>query len=66
MAKEDLETKSRKAILAIKDKVTNIEKAVDEGFNGMLKDLCMKLDHVIKHKGQYYSMPEGLSYENDY
>jgi hypothetical protein len=57
MAKESLETKARKAVLAIKDKVTNID--------NVLRDLSMKLCYIIKHKGlggNYYTLPEGIDY----
>jgi len=57
MAKEDLETKARRAVLRIEKKVTDIDNVV--------RDLSMKLCHIIKHKGKYYSMPEGINYENN-
>ena len=56
MAKEDLETKAHKATLRI-DK--NIADGVD-----VLRDLSMKLCHIIKSKGNYYSVPEGIDYGN--
>lgn len=52
---ENLETKSRKAVLAIKDKVADID--------DVLRDLSMKLCHIIKYKGNYYTMPKGVDYE---
>ena len=52
---EDLETKSRKAVL-------RIDKNVADGVD-VLRDLSMKLCHVIKYKGNYYSVPEGNDYE---
>jgi len=55
MAKEDLETKSRKAVLRIDKKVTDM--------NNILRDLSMKVCHVIRYKGEYYSMPKGIDYE---
>lgn len=55
---EDLETKSRKAVLKIKDKVIDID--------NVLRDLSMKLCHIIKHKGDYYNIPEGIDYNNGY
>lgn len=54
MAKESLETKADKAVLRIERKVTDI--------GNVLRDLSMKLCHVIKYKGDYYSMPEGIDY----
>lgn len=54
MAKENLETKADKAVLRIERKVTDID--------NVLRDLSMKLCHVIKYKGNYYSMPEGIDY----
>jgi len=58
MTKEDLETKARKAILAIKDKVADID--------NVLRDLSMKLCYIIKHKGDYFTLPEGIDYEKEY
>lgn len=55
MAKEDLETKSRKAVLRIEKKVSDMD--------NVLRDLSMKLVYIIKSKGNYYSMPEGIDYE---
>ena len=57
MAKEDLETKARRAVLRIEKKVTDI--------GNVVRDLSMKLCHIIKHKGDYYSMPKGIDYENN-
>lgn len=54
MAKEDLETKAHRAVLTIKDKVMDMD--------NVLRDLSMKLCHVIKYKGNYYSAPEGNNY----
>jgi len=54
MAKEDLETKAHKAVLAIKDKVMDMD--------NVLRDLSMKLCHIIKYKGNYHSVPEGIDY----
>lgn len=53
MAK-DLEARAGKAVLRIEKKVNDID--------NVLRDLSMKLCHVIKHKGSYYSMPDGLDY----
>jgi hypothetical protein len=55
MAKEDLEIKARKAVLNIEKKVTDID--------NVLRDLSMKLCHIIKYKGDYYTLPEGVNYE---
>lgn len=55
MVKEDLETKARRAVLRIEKKVVDIDNVV--------RDLSMKLCHIIKYKGNYYSMPEGIEYE---
>lgn len=54
MAKENLETKADRAVLRIEKKVTDI--------GNVLRDLSMKLYHVIKYKGNYYSVPEGIDY----
>lgn len=51
---EDLETKSRKAVLDIKKKVYRIYE--------ILKDVGMKLTHVIEHKFDYHTLPEGIDY----
>ena len=51
---ENLETKARKAVLRIEKKVGDID--------NVLRDLSMKLCHVIKYKGNYYSAPEGIDY----
>ena len=56
MTKEDLETRAGKAVLRIEKKVNDID--------NVLRDLGMKLCHVIKYKGNYYSTPEGIDYEN--
>lgn len=53
---EDLETKSRKAVLAIKDKITDID--------NVLRDLSMKLCYLIK--GQGYASAEHDSYGKDF
>lgn len=50
MAKENLETKTMKAVLSIKDKVT--------GIYDVLCDLSLKLCHIIKSNRDYYSLPE--------
>ena len=43
---DNLETKSRKAILNIKEKVSDID--------NVLRDLSMKLCHIIKYKNNHY------------
>ena len=56
MTKEDLETKARKAVLKIKDRVDRIY--------DILKDVGMKLTHVIEYKFDYHALPKGLDYED--
>jgi len=56
MTKEDLETKARKAVLEIKEKVNRIY--------DILKDVGMKLTHVIEYKFDYHTLPKGLDYED--
>ena len=56
MTKEDLETRAGKAVLRIEKKVNDI--------GNVLRDLSMKLCYVIKYKGNYHSMPEGIDYED--
>ncbi|MDP2940124.1 MAG: hypothetical protein Q8O13_08615 [Candidatus Omnitrophota bacterium] len=56
MTKEDLETKARKAVLEIKEKVNRIY--------DILKDVGMKLTHVIEYKLDYHTLPKGLDYED--
>ena len=55
MAKKDLETKSKEAVIEMKGDVADIKNAV--------RDLSMKLCYVIKHKGNYHTLPEGIDYE---
>jgi len=50
MTKENLETKTKKAILSISEKVT--------GIYDVLTDLSLKLCHIIKSKGDYYGLPD--------
>lgn len=50
MTKENLETKTMKAVLTIKDKVT--------GIYDVICDLSMKLCHIIESNRDYYSLPE--------
>ena len=54
MTKEELEVKAEKAVLRIEKKVNDID--------NVLRDLSMKLCHVIKYKGNYHSMPDGIDY----
>ncbi len=56
MTKEDLETKARKAVLKIKERVDKIY--------DILKDVGMKLTHVIEYKFDYHTLPKGLDYED--
>ena len=56
MTKENLEAKAGKAVLRIEKKVNDI--------GNVLRDLSMKLCYVIKYKGNYHSMPEGIDYED--
>lgn len=44
---ENLESRAHKAAL-------RMEK--------MLRDLCLKVTHVIEYKLDYYSMPKGIDY----
>ena len=62
MAKEDLITKVCRAVLTIKDKALNMDKNIADGVN-VLRDLSMKLCHIIKYKGNYHSVPEGIDYD---
>lgn len=54
MAKEDLETKAKKAVLRIDKKVTDI--------SNVLYDLGMKLCHIIKSFKDYYKLPDRNGY----
>jgi len=58
MAKEKLETRARKAVLKIENKVRDID--------NVLRDLSMKLNYVIKTKGKYYTLPAGIDYDSDF
>jgi hypothetical protein len=51
---ENLETKAMKAVLQIKKKVDRIY--------DILKDVGMKLTHVIEYKFDYHTMPKGIDY----
>lgn len=55
---EDLETRAGKAVLKIEKKVNSIY--------AILKDVGMKLAHVIERKSSYYNVPEGFGYEGRY
>lgn len=52
---ENLETKARKAVLDIKKKVDRIYE--------ILKDVGMKLTHVIEYKFDYHTLPKGMDYD---
>jgi len=54
MAKGDLEEKTCRAVIEIKKKVDSIYT--------VLKDVGMKLTHVIEYKFDYHSVPEGIDY----
>lgn len=54
MAKENLEARAGKAVLDIKKKVDRIY--------AILKDVGMKLSHVIEYKFDYFTMPKGIDY----
>ena len=56
MAKENLETKARKAVLEVKEKVDKIYE--------VLRDVGMKLTHVIEYKFDYHTMPKGIADNN--
>lgn len=58
MTKEDLETKARKAVLEIKQRVNRIY--------DILKDVGMKLTHVIEYKFDYHTLPKGIDYEENF
>ena len=47
MTKEDLETRSKKAVLKIEKRITDI--------SNVLNDLNLKLCHIIKSQKDYYS-----------
>ncbi len=48
---------------ALKTAIRMIEKKVND-IGNVLRDLSMKLCYVIKYKGNYHSMPEGIDYED--
>lgn len=53
---EYLETKARQAILKIEKKVNSIYE--------ILKDVGMKLTHVIEYKFDYHTLPKGIDYDD--
>ncbi len=55
MTKEDLEAKAKKAVLEIRERVNRIY--------DILKDVGMKLTHVIEYKFDYHTLPKGIDYE---
>ena len=57
MAKETLETKARKAVVKIEQKI--------DSTNNLLRDIGMKLCHLIKHRRDYY-ISNGAGYENSH
>jgi len=54
MAKDNLETKAKKAVLKIANKVSEM--------NNSLNDLNLKLCHLIKRGTDYYSYPSSYNY----
>lgn len=54
MAKETLESKARKAVIEIGERVNKIYE--------ILKDVGLKLTHVIEYKFDYHTMPKGIDY----
>lgn len=64
MAKESLEAKAvrlevkaRKAVVEIKERVNRIYE--------ILKDVGLKLTHVIEYKFDYHTMPKGIDYQEN-
>ena len=55
MVKENLETKAKKAVLRIEKKVAGIYNA--------LRDLSLKLCHMIKSRKDYYGLPDDNYYQ---
>jgi hypothetical protein len=51
MVKENLETKAKKAILRIEKKVADIYNVV--------RDLSLKLCHIIMSRKDHYGLPDG-------
>ena len=58
MTKDNLEDKSRKAVISINEKVN--------GIYDVLRDLSLKLCHVIKSQRDYYNSSEGHNYYKQY
>lgn len=54
MVKGDLEEKTCRAVIEIKKKVDSIYT--------VLKDVGMKLTHVIEYKFDYHTLPNGIDY----
>jgi hypothetical protein len=57
MAKESLETKARKSIFRIENKVRDID--------NVLRDLSMKLCYIIKKQQKHYSISNGFGYKEN-
>jgi 2-methylisocitrate lyase-like PEP mutase family enzyme len=55
---ENLETRAMKAVFKIESKVADID--------NVLRDLSMKLCHIIRRKGDYYSLPVGIDYDEGF
>jgi len=55
MAKGDLESRAKKAVLDIRERVDRIY--------DILEDVGMKLTHVIEYKFDYHAIPKGIDYE---
>ena len=53
---EDLETRAGKAVLEIKKKVSRIY--------DILMDVGAKITHVLEHKFNYHTLPEGIDYSS--
>jgi hypothetical protein len=51
---ENLETRASKAVLKIEKKVDSIY--------AILRDVGMKLTHVIEYKLDYHTLPKGINY----
>jgi hypothetical protein len=54
MVRDDLETRVKKAVLRIEKKVAQIYTVV--------RDLSLKLCHIIKSRKDYYSFPDDNRY----
>lgn len=54
MARENLEARAGKAVLEIREKVNRIY--------DVLRDVGMKLTHVIEYKFDYNTLPKGIDY----